>query len=431
VARTVRNNKIDTRSARLKLAKRREPYWTVVSRGCALGYRAGVKGGSWIARYRAEDGKQHYKALGPADDALEAESPAVLSFSEAQEQAREFFDRVARRPDGERATKKCTVAAELELYFAAREARGSKGVRADRYVAEARIIPELGEVEINKLSANRIRDWLSRLSKAPKLVRTAKSAEKRKTKTVAENDSDAMRARRATANRVLTILKAALNHSFHESRVSSDEAWRKVKPFREADAAVVRYLTGTEIKRIVNASAPGFRDLVRGALLTGCRYGELTRMTSSDFNSEADTVTVRLSKAGKPRHVTLTEEGAQLFRSLTAGRNPRELIFRRPDNTPWKASHQQRPLIKASKRAKIDPPATFHVLRHTYASILAMKAAPMGVIAARLGHADTRMTEKHYAHLAPNYVATTIRASLPKLGLLRDSNVILLSKTKA
>jgi integrase len=376
VARTVRNDKIDTRSARLKLPKRREPYWTVVSRGCALGYRAGSKGGTWIARYRADDGKQHYEALGPADDALESESPAVLSYSQAQERAREFFDRAARRSAGLDEVTEKRIAGELKLYFESREARGSKGVRADRYVAEARIIPDLGEVEINKLSSSRIRDWLSRLSKAPKLVRTAKSAERRRTKPVAENDADATRARRATANRVLTILKAALNHSFHEGRVSTDEAWRKVKPFREADAAVVRHLTASEIRRIVNACGTGFRDLVSGALLTGCRYGELTRMITSDFKAEAETVTVRLSKAGKPRHIALTEEGGRLFNLLTAGRKPGELIFRRPDGTPWKASQQQRPLLDASKRAKIDPPATFHVLRHTYASVLAMKEPP-------------------------------------------------------
>jgi hypothetical protein len=42
----------------------------------------------------------------------------------------------------------------------------------------------------------------------------------------------------------------------------------------------------------------------------------------------------------------------------------------------------------------------------------------MAVIAKQLGHADTRMTEKHYyAHLAPNYVADTIRASFPVLGI--------------
>jgi hypothetical protein len=41
----------------------------------------------------------------------------------------------------------------------------------------------------------------------------------------------------------------------------------------------------------------------------------------------------------------------------------------------------------------------------------------MGVIAEQLGHADTRMTEKHYAHLAPSYVADTIRAHFPILGI--------------
>jgi hypothetical protein len=31
-----------------------------------------------------------------------------------------------------------------------------------------------------------------------------------------------------------------------------------------------------------------------------------------------------------------------------------------------------------------------------------MRGVPMGVIAEQLGHADTRMTEKHYAHVAPS-----------------------------
>src|SRR4051812_2074634 len=53
--RTVRNPKIDTRTARLRLPQRREPYWTVISEGCALGYRRGARGGTWIAKYRGEN----------------------------------------------------------------------------------------------------------------------------------------------------------------------------------------------------------------------------------------------------------------------------------------------------------------------------------------------------------------------------------------
>ena len=48
----------------------------------------------------------------------------------------------------------------------------------------------------------------------------------------------------------------------------------------------------------------------------------------------------------------------------------------------------------------------------------------MGVIAAQLGHADTRMTEKHYAHLAPSYIADTIRANFPHLSILDEATVI-------
>jgi hypothetical protein len=94
----------------------------------------------------------------------------------------------------------------------------------------------------------------------------------------------------------------------------------------------------------------------------------------------------------------------------------------------WGPSHQKRPLDEASGRAGIAPAVTFHILRHTHGSHLAMAGVPMGVIAAQLGHADTRMTEKHYAHLAPSYVAQTIRANFPVLNLSEEPQVVPLRK---
>jgi integrase len=60
-----------------------------------------------------------------------------------------------------------------------------------------------------------------------------------------------------------------------------------------------------------------------------------------------------------------------------------------------------------------------------------MAGTPMAVIARQLGHADTRMTEKHYAHLAPNYVAQTIRENFPILGFGNAPLVIPLSRRSA
>jgi integrase len=93
------------------------------------------------------------------------------------------------------------------------------------------------------------------------------------------------------------------------------------------------------------------------------------------------------------------------------------------DGGTWRKSHQMRPMLDACNRAKIKPAVSFHVLRHTHGSTLAMGGVPMGVIAEQLGHADTRMTEKHYAHLAPSYVADTIRAHFPTLGIAEESSV--------
>jgi integrase len=78
---------------------------------------------------------------------------------------------------------------------------------------------------------------------------------------------------------------------------------------------------------------------------------------------------------------------------------------------------------EACDRAKISPAIGFHILRHTYASRLAMKGAPLTVIAEQLGHADTRVTHKHYAHLASSYVAETVRAAFTSLGIVPETNV--------
>jgi len=85
--------------------------------------------------------------------------------------------------------------------------------------------------------------------------------------TASDKSADGLRKRRATANRILTVLKAALNHAWKSGHVSSDDAWRRVKPFRAVETARVRYLSDAECVRLVNACEPAFRNLVRGALL--------------------------------------------------------------------------------------------------------------------------------------------------------------------
>ncbi len=126
------------------------------------------------------------------------------------------------------------------------------------------------------------------------------------------------------------MLKAALNRAFHADRVSSDSAWRKVKPFKKVDEAVVRYLSVAEARRLVGACPEDFRKMVQAALLTGCRYSELARLKCGDFNADSGTLAIRLSK-GKIRHVVLTDEGKAAFADWTAERALPINVFLRAD----------------------------------------------------------------------------------------------------
>ncbi len=421
MARLLRDAKLETRTARARLPIGPKPYFRRLEIGFHLGYRRLSGAGTWIARRFAQDGRYREIRLGVADDTQDADGVAILDYGQAQKVAREWWRAELRREEGhDTRSGPFTVADAVADYLKAYERRGGKAVYETRRAAETHILPALGGAPVAKLTARKIEDWHHRLAEQAARVRS-KPGKKQRYR-VSDKSAEGIRKRRATANRLLTVLKAALNHAWKAGHVASDDAWRRVKPFKAVETARVRYLSEAECVRLVNACEPAFRNLVRGALLTGCRYSELATMHVADFNADAGIVTVRASKAGKPRHVVLTDEGQRLLGTLTAGKLGDNPIFTRADGVVWGKSHQRRPMLEACGRAKIKPAISFHVLRHTHGSTLAMRGVPLGVIAKQLGHADTRMTERHYAHLAPSYVAETIRAHFPTLGIAGEQN---------
>lgn len=423
MARTARNSSLETRTARVRLRIRRTPYFAKIAKGLRLGYYRGSIAGSWVARCYRGAGVYATEALGIADDTLLADGIKVLDYWQAQEHARHWGERQRLIAEGRLREGSYTIASAVTDYLAEITAEKSPAsVQGAKYMFDASILPDLGAIEVEKLTTDRINRWRNKLAAQPKRVRKKRTATEPATQETPD-DEDARRARKATANRILTMLKAALNRAFHSDRVSSDGAWRKVRPFKKVDEAVVRYLSAADARRLVRACPEDFRRLVQAALLTGCRYSELARLKCGDFNRDSGTLAIRLSK-GKIRHVVLTDEARHSFVEWTAKKRLADHVFLRADGDVWGASHQKRPMDEASERAEIEPAVTFHILRHTHGSHLAMAGVPMGVIAAQLGHADTRMTEKHYAHLAPSYVATTIRANFPVLGITDSINVV-------
>ena len=185
------------------------------------------------------------------------------------------------------------------------------------------------------------------------------------------------------------------------------------------DAARHRFLEHAEAVRLINACDPVFRPLVQAALLTGARYGELAALKVDDFKNGK--LFIATSKSGKPRWVSLTDEGRQFFEGLATGREQSETLFLKNDK-PWGKSHQNEFMRAACINAKIEPMG-FHQLRHSYASMTVMSGLPLLILAGNLGHADTRMVERHYGHLVQSFKDRMIEEHAPRFGVVEESNV--------
>jgi integrase len=403
--RTIREKRLDSPAARAKLKASGKPYWRAIDTGLHLGYRKGLNGGKWVLRRYLGKETYHVETIGAADDHSASNGVETLDFFQAQRKAREVAA-LAKAPESPRGP--FTVAAALGSYFERLKHEGSKSLADARGRARRHILPTLGDVPVADLTRDAISKWLTGLAGK------AKDGQ----------EGDEIRQHRASANRVLTILRAALNQAFRDGVIASDVPWRSVQPFREVDSPRLRYFTKDEVTRLSNAAQGNFRDLFLAALHTGCRYGELGRMRAGDFNPDSGTVFVGQGKSGKARHVVLTDEGQRFFETLTAGRPGGALMLTHANGLGWGASHQIRPMAEACRAARIEPPAGFHILRHTAASHLVMSGVPLNVVAHNLGHADTRMTERHYSHLAPSYIAETIRKFAPEYGTGEATNIV-------
>ena len=412
----VQHANLTSPSARRRLERGRQPHWHALVRGRVhLGYQRWPedRAGRWVLRRYIRRNKYRVVELGTADDAMPADGQQVLSFAQAEAMARAMVETAPAM------VHRLTVRQAMARYIDYKHALGQP-VNDVVSRSSVHILPALGDCVVAELTAEQLRRWLATMAGMP--AQSRPKAGKAQFKSVPTTD-DAIRARRASANRVLTMLKAALNHAFDEGHVSNRDAWgRKLKPFHNVEVARVHYLDHAQARRLVNAAAGDFRPLVRAALETGCRYGELARLEVADFNADAGTVTLRKAKSSKPRHVILTPEGADFFRQHCAGRAG--LMFAHDGGAPWRMSEQGRPMRAACARARITPAVSFHALRHTWASLATMAGVPLLVVARNLGHADTRMVERHYGHLAPSYITEAIHAGAPRYGLKASKRVV-------
>ena len=443
MARTKRSAKLDTRNARRKL-ETAQNHMEPISKGQYLVYRKPKSGaaGSWSACFVNIDTKKQTRThIGIADDYQDTDGNAILTFAQAQAKAVQWFKGKARQAtleaDGEILPEgPFTVADAIAAYLNDREMKGGRNVAICKVTAKAWILPYFGNVPVAKLTRIRIEKWLNEIANTPKMVRTKTGMKPNYSQDPMTDEQK--RARKVSANRVLALLKTSLTLAVSKRLVDAPERpWQLVMPFKGVETSRVRFLSVEEQVKLVNVCPLEFKALVKGALLTGCRYGELTHLTVKDYDPNNASIFIADSKSGKPRHVYLTDEGKLLFDELTAQKDPESLIFtytahRRTRSKEWQGwlhGDALAPMHEACEKAGIDY-LTFHELRHTYASTLVNRGCMLPVVAKLLGHADTSMVEKHYGHLAPSTVRSELLRAMPTLGIMEPATASKREKAK-
>lgn len=394
--------------------------------GLYVGYKVNEFSRTWLAKRYIGAGKYGWypNGIGEADDAAPADGVTVLSFDDAVKKAIEWHtDSGELERHGVPTSTRYTVKQCVLDYLDDKEREKRKLLPRDRATADAHIIPALGEVELKELTHSRLKAWRDGLATtAPrrgyvKAVKGRKGRSRPKEGQSTEAQAEYQRKRQSTANRILTVLKAALNWAVQEKRqfIKTDAAWKHVKPFKSVDVAKIRYLDDAELKAFMPAIAEDdFRKLVKGALYTGVRYGEETRLRVEDFNEAQSYVFIDKSKNSEARYVFLNAEAVAWFKAITEARNAKERIFLR-NGKAWGKSEQFRPMKAACDASKVKG-ITFHILRHTYASHALMAKMPLEVLQKQLGHKSITITIKHYGHLSESYRQQQVTQFAPSFG---------------
>lgn len=344
-----------------------------IGRGLSVGYRRNRTAGTWV--FRQSDGKGGFrtKAIGCADDFDDADGASVLDFWQAQEKIKSLA-----QPDGVRKIGQLTVSDAFEGYIPKLRAKNARTAKDTEGRIKKHFFPKFASYRVIDLTQTEVGNWHASLAKS-------------------SDDDEVVRRSKDSANRVLSMVKAFLNDAWQDKKnhIPNNDAWRNVKPFRNvARPREVRYSPRQARQLIASCADKHFADLVRGAYLTGARYGELNGAKISDFDVAG--TTLRVSGKTGSREIILQSSAIDFFQRITKGRSRDAFIFTKSDGERWKRSEQTRPMKIAIKRAKLDDRGSLYALRHAYISEAIERNIPLTILAKNCG-TSVRIIENTYA----------------------------------
>ena len=238
-----------------------------------------------------------------------------------------------------------------------------------------------------------------------------------------------------SVNRLLIILRYMFNLALKWEVTGIIKNPTAGIPMFEENNKLERFLTKEEVFRLYEIVRQSdntmLKFIIPMLILTGARKREVLDAKWEDFDIEKRSWRIPITKAGKPRHVPLSDGALQI---LAAVHNDRKQWPPNRKNTPWVFANPKtaKPYVSifyawntARKKAGL-PDVRIHDLRHSFASFLINNGRSLYEVQKILGHTQI-ITTQRYAHLTQDTLLEAANTATQALNGLMKSDVLCLT----
>lgn len=250
-------------------------------------------------------------------------------------------------------------------------------------------------------------------------------------------------------NILLSIIRQVFQKAVEWKYLATSPA-QKIKRWRE-ESVGSNALTETELGRLLDVATPWQQTIIKVAVFTGMRSGELSQFQFRDIDWESHTLMIvsnhdRKTKSRKSRVIPMTEDLEETLRFLqTNYPNPQygcggfdtlhylprtqgqmEYVFCQPDGKPIGTFVNT--LRKVFARAGITG-VSMHGLRKTFCTMLATRGADIKSAQVLMGHSDPRLTLQVYTQVNQGHLRQAV-SNLPSLRELQKEKFKIINGSK-